>query len=72
MKLVWKFNCESPPTQLLEWCKVANNLYNQALFIVKSTLESENKFLFYNDLNKLMQTTPNLDGEVNYRRITRG
>ena len=69
MRLVRKFNCETPPSQLLEWCKVANNLYNQALFLVKSTLESENKFLFYNDLNKLMQTTLNLDGEINYRLL---
>ena len=69
MRLVLKWKNYHNNEQLLALCKVANNLYNQALYLVLTTLEHEHKWLFYNDLNKLMQVIPNLDGEVNYRLL---
>ena len=69
MRLVFKWKNYHHNEQLLALCKVANNLYNQALYLVLNTLETEQKWLFYNDLNKLLQVTPNLDGEVNYRLL---
>ena len=69
MRLVLKWKNYHNNEQLLALCKVANNLYNQALYLVLTTLEHEQKWLFYNDINKLMQVTPNLDGEVNYRLL---
>ena len=69
MRLVLKWKNYHNNEQLLALCKVANNLYNQALYLVLTTLEHEQRWLFYNDLNKLMQVAPNLDGEVNYRLL---
>jgi IS605 OrfB family transposase len=50
-------------------CKVSNNLYNQALYLFRQALKNENKWLWYADMDKLMKTTPNLEGEINYRLL---
>ncbi|MDE6292726.1 MAG: transposase, partial [Bacilli bacterium] len=50
-------------------CKVSKDLYNQALFLVKDTLNKEDRFLFYNELEPIMKELPNLDNEVNYRKL---
>ena len=68
MRLVYKFDNYENNKRLLELCRFSKDLYNQALYIIKSNLK-ENKFLFYEDMNKILQRTPNLDGEINYRKL---
>ena len=70
MRLVYKFKYNGKETQrLLELCKISKNLYNQALYVIKKELKENNKFLFYNDLNKLMKEMVNLEGKINYRLL---
>lgn len=68
MQLVYKFNIKQS-VKLYELCKISKNLYNQALYIVKKELKENNKWLNYNDLNKILQKTQNLEGEINYRLL---
>lgn len=68
MNLIYSFYI--PQTEQLEnLCKVSNNLYNQALYLFRQALKNENKWLWYADMDKLMKTTPNLEGEINYRLL---
>lgn len=68
MNLIYSFYI--PQTeQLVNLCKVSNNLYNQALYLFRQTLKNENKWLWYADMDKLMKDTPNLEGEINYRLL---
>ena len=68
MRLVYKFNIKQSD-RLYELCNISKNLYNQALYIVKKELKENNKWLFYYDLNKILQKTYNLDGQINYRLL---
>ena len=38
------------------------------MYIIKTNLK-DGKFLFYNDLDKILKVTPNLEGEINYRKL---
>ena len=68
MNLIYSFYI--PQTEhLVNLCKVSNNLYNQALYLFRQALKNENKWLWYADMDKLMKTTPNLEGEINYRLL---
>lgn len=68
MNLIYSFYI--PKTgQLVNLCKVSNNLYNQALYLFRQALKNENKWLWYADMDKLMKTAPNLEGEINYRLL---
>ena len=70
MRLVYKFKYNGKEAKrLLELCKISKNLYNQALYVIKKELKENNKFLFYNDLDKLMKKMTNLEGEINYRLL---
>lgn len=70
MRLVYKFKYNGKEIQrLLELCRISKNLYNQTLYAIKKELKENNKFLFYNDLDKLMKETTNLEGEINYRLL---
>ena len=55
--------------EIYNLCKVSKNLYNQALYIVKKELRENNKWLWYSDLDKIMKTTTNLEGNVNYKML---
>lgn len=66
MRLVYRFNIKRSD-ELYRLCAISKNLYNQALYAVKNELRVNNKWLFYNDLNRIMQNLTNLDGQVNYR-----
>ena len=68
MKLVYRFNYKSN-SKLIELCKISKNLYNQALYCVKQELDTNKKWLFYNDLNKLLKNKENLEGQVNYKLL---
>jgi putative transposase len=67
MRLVYKYNINSCQ-ELLELCRISKNLYNQALYEVKENLKN-NKFIFYNDLNKIMINKTNLEGSINYKLL---
>lgn len=68
MNLIYSFYI--PQTEhLVNLCKVSNNLYNQALYLFRQALKNENKWLWYADMDKLMKTTPNLEGEINYKLL---
>lgn len=71
MRLVYKYrvNDKELNHELLRLCRVSKDLYNQALYTIRQNLEKEDKFLFYQDTNKLMQMTTNLEGNVNYRLL---
>lgn len=68
MRLVYKFNNYKNNEELFKLCKYSKDLYNQALYIIKTNLK-ENKFLFYNDLNRILSSTPNLENEINYKKL---
>lgn len=68
MRLVYKFNIKQSD-RIYELCKISRNLYNQALYIVKKELKENNKWLNYNDLNKILQNTYDLNGQINYRLL---
>jgi putative transposase len=68
MRLAYSFDINHD-ARLLGLCKASKDLYNQALYEVKRRLETDNEFLFYKDLNKIMQTRLNLENEVNYRKL---
>lgn len=68
MRLVYSFNIDKDD-RLLGLCKVSKNLYNQALYMVKQELKTNNKWLGYYDLDKIMKITPNLEGDINYRLL---
>ena len=68
MRLVYKFHIKENE-RLLTLCKVSKNLYNQALYLVKKELKDNNKWVGYSYLNKELQTTKNLEGEINYRLL---
>lgn len=68
MNLIYSFYM--PNTEgLTKLCKVSNNLYNQALYLFRQTLKNEGKWLWYADMDKLMKTTYNLEGDINYRLL---
>lgn len=68
MKLVYKFYINHTE-HLDNLFKVSNNLYNQALYQFRRQLESDGTWLWYNDMDKLMKQTLNLEGECNYRLL---
>jgi putative transposase len=67
MRLVYKYNINTCQ-ELLNLCSISKNLYNQALYEVKENLKN-NKFIFYNDLNKIMMNKYNLEGNINYKLL---
>jgi len=71
MQLVYKFilKDETAKEKLLQQCTIAKNLYNQALYVLKKELEENNKWLSYYDLDKIMKSTTNLNGEINYKLL---
>ena len=68
MRLVYKFNNYKHNEELFRMCRFSKDLYNQTMYIVKTNLK-DGKFLFYNDLDKILKVTPNLEGEINYRKL---
>ena len=69
MRLVYKFNNYQNNDELFRLCRISKDLYNQALHIIKTNLKTENRFTFYDELDKVLKVTPNLEGEINYRKL---
>lgn len=68
MKLVYKFYINHTE-QLDSLFKVSNNIYNQAMYLFRRQLDADGTWLWYNDMDKLMKQTLNLEGECNYRLL---
>ena len=68
MQLVYQFNIQENEA-IHNMCLASNNLYNQALYIIKKELNDNSKFLGFNQMDKIMKLIPNLDGEVNYYNL---
>lgn len=68
MRLIYKFYTRHTE-QLDALFKVSNNLWNQALYVFRQRLDSDGTWLWYNDMDKIMKQTLNLDGECNYRLL---
>ena len=73
MRLVYSFrvdqNDKTIYPQLKEMSRVSKDLYNQALFEVKTHYEETGKTLSYVELDTLMKTKINLEGDINYRLL---
>ena len=68
MRLVYKFYTDHTE-QMDNLFKVSNNLYNQALYQFRRQLDADGTWLWYNDMDKLMKNTLNLEGECNYKLL---
>lgn len=68
MRLVYSFYIQQTE-ELIRLCKTSNNLYNQALYIFRQALKNENKWIRFFDMDKIMKSMLNLDGEINYRLL---
>ena len=68
MRLVYKFYI--PHTEQLDaLCRMSNNLYNQALYLFRQRLDADGTWTWYNDMDKLMKSVTNLEGECNYKLL---
>ena len=68
MNLAYRFDI--PQNERLDYlCKVSNNLYNQAMYEFRQTLDKENRWLSYGELDKLMKEKTNMEGQVNYKLL---
>lgn len=68
MNLAYRF--DMPHNERLDYlCRVSNNLYNQAMYEFRQTLDKENKWLSYGELDKLMKEKTNMEGQVNYKLL---
>lgn len=68
MRLTYKFYIKHTD-QIDSMMRIANNLYNQSLYVFKQRLEKEGVWTWYNDMDKLMKQTFNLEGECNYKLL---
>ena len=68
MRLVYKFYIRHTD-ELDKLFRISNNLYNQALYLFRQQLDADGTWLWYNDMDKLMKQTLNLDGECNYKLL---
>ncbi|MFW5614906.1 MAG: RNA-guided endonuclease InsQ/TnpB family protein [Prevotella pectinovora] len=68
MRLVYKFYIRHTE-ELDRLFQISNNLYNQALYLFRQHLDTDGTWLWYNDMDKLMKKTTNLEGECNYKLL---
>jgi len=69
MKLTYKFLYKRKNETIDTLCKVSNDLYNQANYIVKQELDKNKKWIRYNELDRILKVTKNLESEINYRKL---
>lgn len=68
MRLVYKFYI-ARTEELDRLFRISNNLYNQALYLFRQQLDADGTWLWYNNIDKLMKKTLNLEGQCNYRLL---
>jgi putative transposase len=69
MQLTYKFNYYKNFSKLHDLCVISKNIYNQGNYLVKQELDKNHKWLRYNDLDKILKITKNLEDEVNYKLL---
>jgi len=73
MRLVYSFridkNDKTIYPKLEEMSRISKDLYNQALFEVKTHYKETGKILSYLSLDEIMKTKSNLEGNINYRLL---
>lgn len=70
MRLVYRFNNYEHNDELLQMCRIAKDLYNQALHLFLTSLNSdERKWLNYYDFVKQLPQMQNLEGAINYKLL---
>ena len=67
MRLVYSYNINNS-NDLLRLCETSKDLYNEALWIIKTNLMND-KYVYYNELDNIMKAKINLDNEVTYRKL---
>ena len=67
MRLVYSYNINNS-NDLLRLCETSKDLYNEALWIIKTNLIND-KYVYYNELDSIMKAKINLDNEVTYRKL---
>lgn len=68
MRLVYKFYIRHTKG-IDRLFRISNNLYNQALYLFRQRLNTDGTWTWYNDMDKLMKKTLNLEGQCNYRLL---
>ena len=70
MNLVYRYNNYVNNDILFDLCKISKDLYNQALYHYLLAINTrKEKYFNYFDLDKLLKITPNINGEINYRKL---
>jgi len=72
MRLIYSFRIDKNDkvySELETMSRVSKDLYNQALFEVKNHYKETGKTLSYVELDTLMKTKTNLEGNINYRLL---
>lgn len=68
MRSVYKFYIRHNDELDKLFC-TSNNLYNQALYLFRQRLDTEGTWMWYNDMDKLIKSVTNLEGECNYKLL---
>lgn len=68
MRLTYKFYIKHTE-QIDRMMRTANNLYNQALYVFRQRLDADGTWTWYNEMDKIMKQTSNLEGECNYKLL---
>lgn len=67
-KLTYKFQMKKTK-HFDKLCNHSKNLYNQSMYVVKQYFDNTGKFLGYNEFEKIMKRTKNLENEINYYKL---
>ncbi|HOD90058.1 MAG TPA: transposase, partial [archaeon] len=68
MKLTYRYRSKNNK-QIDKLTKISKDLYNQANYVVRQEFINNGKYLNYFEINKIMKTTTNKEGTINYRLL---
>lgn len=57
---------------LFDLCSNSKNLYNQSLYKIREQYQLDESYLNYNQLDKIMKDTFNLENQINYKLLKAG
>lgn len=57
---------------LFDLCSNSKNLYNQSLYKIREQYQLDESYLNYNQLDKIMKDTFNLENKINYKLLKAG
>lgn len=70
IQLVKRFRIK-PISEVIELCKLSNNLYNQSLYEMRKRGEEEGVWMYHHKLRDHMYGVTNLEGEINFKLMRR-